>query len=341
MSRSRAGRDRRELEVLHRAAVALSGSLSFGEVLNVLARELVLAVDRATECSISLWDPAANELVGAAAYNRFGPPSWAEGGNDETLNSYPATLELLETGEGFREHRLTDPDILREDREALELWGWRASLELPLVVDGRSVGLIEVADHRSAHRFAQRDVAFCQTIASLAAVAVRNARVYDDLRRRAEQDSLTGLLTHGAFYQRLERELERARLPREPVAVLVFDLDEFKSLNDSLGHVAGDEALRRAAQALRSVCRTDDVLGRLGGDEFGAVLPGTGTQTELVAHRLLRSLASAGLSASAGVAVSHPSETNAVALVSRAEVLLREAKRSGKRRLRLSGLPAS
>jgi len=145
-ARLRGDRDARELAVLHRAALALAGSLSFTEVLDALARELVYAIERADECSISIWDAAGDQLVETAVQTRYGPPGWPVGQNAEPLSWYPATRALLEEGKGYLEYRLTDPELRAEDRGFLEIWGWRASVEFPLAVDGRSVGLIEIAD---------------------------------------------------------------------------------------------------------------------------------------------------------------------------------------------------
>ena len=102
----------------------------------------------------------------------------------------------------------------------LELWGWKSMIELPLVIEGRSVGLIEVADYRSSRRWSGRDIAFCQTIASQAAMAVRNAQLYEDLQRRADRDSLTDLLNHRAYYDRLAQELARCQRDGSQVGVM-------------------------------------------------------------------------------------------------------------------------
>src|SRR5437660_7128058 len=143
-------RDRHELEVLHRVAVALSQSLSTSEVLGALTRELVLGVDRACECAISLWDEARDLLIDAAAYTENGPPAWPRGQVENDLADYPETRRLLQRGRGWSEYRMSDPELVQADREVLEVWGWRSMIELPLVVEGRSVGLIEVADYHSS-----------------------------------------------------------------------------------------------------------------------------------------------------------------------------------------------
>ena len=330
-------RDRRELEVLHRVAVTLSQSLSLADVLTSLTRELVYGVERASEVAISLWNQHEDVLVDAACWTAHGPPAWPRGQEVNSLAPYPETRELLSRGHGHREFRMTDPAIKPDDREVLEHWGWRSSIELPLVVEGRSVGLIEVADYRSARRWTERDISFIQTIASQAAMAVRNAQLYEDLQRQADRDPLTDVLNHRAYYDRLTQELARAHRAGSSVGVLVLDLDDFKAINDVRGHLAGDRALRDAAAAITGACRVCDVAGRLGGDEFGVILPDVSMEAELVARRVLDVVGrQAGLSASIGVAVSAPGEIDALALMTRADVSLLEAKRQGKRTYRLA-----
>jgi diguanylate cyclase (GGDEF)-like protein len=330
-------RDRRELEVLHRVAVALSQSLSTSEVLNALTRELVFGVDRACECAISLWDEPRDLLIDAAAYTIHGEPAWPRGQVENPLAEYPATRTLLTRGRGWGEYRLSDPDLTPNDREVLELWGWKAMIELPLVLEGRSVGLIEVADYRSSRRWSGRDIAFCQTIASQAAMAVRNAQLYEDLQRRADRDSLTGLLNHRAFYERLGQELSRAQREGTQVGVMTLDLDDFKSINDTRGHLAGDRTLALVAEALREGSRDSDVAGRLGGDEFALILPGIGDEIELVGRRVLAAITSkAGAGASLGITIAEPGETDPLLVMARADRSLLEAKRAGKRTYRLS-----
>ena len=104
-------RRRRELVVLHRVAVALSRSLSFSEVLAALSRELMFAVDRASECAISLWDEPGDQLVDIAAHTESGPPVWPRGEVYAPLDLYPATRRMLRAGRGCIEYRMTDPLI--------------------------------------------------------------------------------------------------------------------------------------------------------------------------------------------------------------------------------------
>ena len=141
-------RDRRELEVLHRVAVALSRSLAFSDVMDELARELVHAVDRVSECTITIWDPERDVLEIASVYVCGTGITAEDRGDIYLLDDYPASRVLLRAAGGYGVQRMTDPGISPFIRERLIEWGWRTWIELPLVVDGRSVGLIEMADYR-------------------------------------------------------------------------------------------------------------------------------------------------------------------------------------------------
>src|SRR6476660_5577974 len=111
--------------------------------------------------------------------------------------------------------------------------------------------------------------------ADLAGLAITNADTSAHLLAQATSDPLTGLLNHRAFQLRAENEVRRAQRYDRPLALVLLDLDHFKSINDAYGHQAGDAALMQAASLLATGARAGDVLGRIGGDEFGLLLPET------------------------------------------------------------------
>jgi diguanylate cyclase (GGDEF)-like protein/PAS domain S-box-containing protein len=111
----------------------------------------------------------------------------------------------------------------------------------------------------------------------------------------ANEDSLTGLFNRRRFLEELDREVAVARRTGTPGAVLMFDLDQFKGVNDTLGHAVGDTLLKRVATALRSRLRATDTLGRLGGDEFAAVLPNCGiSEARKIAGEIVAAIAATG-----------------------------------------------
>jgi len=156
----------------------------------------------------------------------------------------------------------------------------------------------------------------------------------------ARTDSLTGAFTRRAFEERLEHDLELARRKKSPLTVAFVDLDDFKAINDTRGHMAGDQALCLTVQVLQNTTRRTDTVARLGGDEFALVFPDTERQGAVeiatkIMHKLreaLRSLAPE-LTCSIGVITFEaiPLELNEA--VRSADALMYQAKREGKNRV--------
>lgn len=180
---------------------------------------------------------------------------------------------------------------------------------------------------------------FCTGVAA-ASVARSRARTHErllvlhrQLAEAARRDSLTGCLTRAAFHDAVAAELARAERQAAAASVLMIDLDGFKTVNDTAGHLAGDAALASVGRILLASLRTGDDAGRVGGDEFAVVLAGTGDlDAARTAERLLCELAAGGVSASIGVATAVAGE-GTEALLARADAALYEAKRAGKGRV--------
>jgi len=163
------------------------------------------------------------------------------------------------------------------------------------------------------------------------------------LRVQATRDGLTGLYNRTAVLQRLDEELARATRQRGELSVLLLDVDHFKRVNDRHGHQSGDEVLRELAARLSGVLRTYDALGRYGGEELIAVLPGCGTAASLAVAERMRSAAATvpvgtqagpvSVTVSIGSASCAAGETDAVALIGRADAALYRAKNGGRNRV--------
>src|SRR6476619_1592456 len=304
-------RNRRELEVLHRLAVELPRTPPATGVTDLLAEHLVLATQRAGECTITSWDAGRDQLT---------------------------IMSVFELGTGIAEDQRGAKFGLDEwphSRAQLDEWGWRTWIALPLVVEARSVGLIEVVDQQSDERWSPRDIGFCQTIAGQAAMAVRSAQLHEGIRRQVLHDQLTGLLSHRGLHEQLEASLVAANAGGGELSVVAFDLDGFRAVNDRDGHAAGDLVLRRVADVLREESRDCDIAARIGGDEFLLVLPGVGGEGPAIAERVVGRMAErTGVSLSAGVAEAQPRELDARVLIDRAQSALLESRRSKARRRR-------
>ncbi|MGC1419341.1 MAG: HD domain-containing phosphohydrolase [Acidimicrobiales bacterium] len=146
----------------------------------------------------------------------------------------------------------------------------------------------------------------------------------------ARTDALTMCLNHGAFYERLDAEVNRSLRNEEPLSLLMIDVDLFKAFNDAHGHVAGDEALARIGATLKGVSRSFDVIGRVGGDEFAVVLPASGAHdAAIIAERVRKSLVSTEgppVTASVGYATLSALRPTAKELVRAADSSLYEMK---------------
>ena len=166
----------------------------------------------------------------------------------------------------------------------------------------------------------------------------------ESMRHAATHDSLTGLTNRGEILAMLERELERARRERKPVAVILCDVDHFKDVNDTLGHLFGDEALREIGRRLRAQLRVYDGVGRYGGEEFLMVLPSCDLPNALLRADGLREIIAKTpvvcsgeerlITMSMGVAVSACEGKNEVEmLLNQADAGLYKAKENGRNRI--------
>jgi diguanylate cyclase (GGDEF)-like protein len=172
--------------------------------------------------------------------------------------------------------------------------------------------------------------------------ATRQAGEIETLKRAIVRDPLTGLLNRRGFQERMEVELSRAERDGTPLSLVVADLDRFKELNDSLGHLGGDMALERIAGVIGKTVRRADAAARLGGDEFAFILPNTrGFQARIFAERLRTTTersfggTAAELTMSLGIA-SFPADANSSeTLLKAADHAMYEAKSLGRNRTAL------
>jgi diguanylate cyclase (GGDEF)-like protein len=264
----------------------------------------------------------------------------------ESDSGKPAVATLgLSTDEAERQAVAGPPD--RHEARAVELGYWypeafagelliRRGLAVPLALEDRHVGFLTVFTRSTERRFDAADVRRLEEIAERAAPAIENASRFREARELADLDALTGLHNRRYFHETLAREIARAQRYGRGLALVVLDLDDFKEVNDRIGHLAGDAVLADAAGRVREVVRSADIACRVGGDEFAVIAPEAGLEDarELV-ERIQRAIASRPLGnagnvqVSAGVAELHV-EDDAVSLFERADGRLYAAKQTRK-----------
>jgi diguanylate cyclase (GGDEF)-like protein len=214
---------------------------------------------------------------------------------------------------------------------------------LPLQTEGDDSGLIllEHGGHALTARLPKRTLAMLAQFAAHAALALRSARLLAERERLASMDGLTGLANRREFDKVMSAEVNRAERSREPLSLVVFDVDHFKEINDSRGHLAGDEVLRAIGQVMTAAVREMDLVARYGGEEFAIVLPRCDQHdavrvVERIKHATDEAELLQGVTLSAGIATLPFNADDGLSLVAAADEALYESKRAGRNRYTIS-----
>jgi len=243
---------------------SILGTLDLPRVLDEVADRLA-AIVRWDNISIEWIDPATGMLA----------PLMARGVHaDQYIQPWEPGEEGLATWVIAHGEPQLVPDELRDPR--IRQFASTGDVEGSLIcvpLHGRDGvrGAVSLERLGTEQNFDDDDFELVQLFAAQASIAIRNAEAYGAMEIEAQTDDLTGLLNQGTFVEWLARSVET----QERFGILMLDLDEFKTVNDRLGHQAGDDLLRLVAAAIRGACRDSDRVFRYGGDEFTVICPAT------------------------------------------------------------------
>src|SRR2546423_1059250 len=220
-----------------------------------------------------------------------------------------------------------------------------SGLAVPIQAENGSIGFIAVFSRSRSHTWDEDEVRMLETLALRAGPAIENANRFREARQLADLDALTGLHNRRFFHETLARECARAHRYERKLSLIVFDLDDFKDVNDRIGHLAGDAVLAEAGERVRDVVRTADIACRVGGDEFAVILPESSIgDADQLYRRIQNAISSRPLGQggklflSAGVAELR-AEDDPVSIFQRADDALYRAKEAGKGRVMSANSP--
>jgi diguanylate cyclase (GGDEF)-like protein len=209
------------------------------------------------------------------------------------------------------------------------------------------LGVIGVGTTDPKYRYNQSDLTLLNLFAQQAAIAVENARLFEEIKSRAVTDELTGLYNRRGLFELGKIEVERAIRYQRPLSVILFDIDHFKLVNDRYSHAVGDQVLRQLAELCRRTVRASDIVGRYGGEEFAVVLPETRLEeAQQVAERFrlaaeeitipinnkMPTLGNLKVTISCGVMCAEHEIPELAVLIDRADTALYNAKMAGRNR---------
>ncbi|MGE5707755.1 MAG: diguanylate cyclase, partial [Bacteroidota bacterium] len=335
----------RKLEMLNTLSRTVSRTLVPQEV-HELVIKLTLEVSDAERGFLFMLDEG--HLRCKAGFDREGTPLTQEGSPisqsilQKVLSSHEPMIIL---------DAMTDEEL--QYQASIMALNLRTVMCVPLTAKEETVGLIYV-DSQAVRSFTQSDLDLLEAIASHASIAVENASLYGQLTERASEletmvrayeeatlrasiDFLTGTYNRRHFIDTFRRDFAQSRRYRRSLALMMIDLDHFKSFNDTYGHPMGDRALQTVAQIIQQTVRAEDVVARYGGEEFIVGLPDTDLEGALiVAERIRAAVAeypiedARPVTVSIGTALCQTTDERIAELIERADQALYEAKKLGR-----------
>ena len=328
-----AQRRAREAETLQQASAAVSSALRLDQVLDQVLENLERVVPY-DSCALFLKEEDHLRVVAARG---FPHPEQVKG------QRFPARDELL-----LQSLKNRVPLILPDAQQDARYKRWgdaahvRSWMGVPLIKRNAAIGFLTI-DHSQPNVYTENHAKLALAFANQAAAAIENARLFESVQRMAVSDPLTGLFNRRHFFELAEKEFYRARRYGKALALVMMDLDDLKKINDSYGHLTGDQLIIFVAEQCRQQLRKADLAARFGGDEFILLLPETGLDAAMQAAWRLRDAVTKGFSdekggvvvsgVSLGVSAIDAGCNSLELMVNRADQALYTAKQQGKNRV--------
>ena len=317
----------REIAV-NRLATAIRNSLDLDSVLQTAANEVGRALN-VHSCAVRV----EGALVGRQMTKYYVRPDAATEGEESLLSDIDSIS-----------NRLADsPQTYVVEGDDSKWPAVLADAVVPLIYQGNVIGFLLVRSDDMSRGWADNELLLLHTVADQLTVAVNQAHMFAQMEQQALTDSLTGCHNRRSFELRLEHDLQQATRRRESLSLVMLDLDNFKHINDQVGHESGDVALSMLAETLRNGLRAVDTAARFGGDEFVIILPEANTEGALIVAERLRKRVEqtevpgfGQITASFGIATFPNHASSRDALLAAVDHALYDAKNGGRNRVMVS-----
>ena len=277
------------ISILYNISQAVNFIDDLKRLLQVIIQKALITLD-AEKGSLMLYDYSINALqvriVSGLQDKKL----------EEAINNGAVQCAKIEIGEGiagtvFLERKPIITNLGSADPRFIVkevLSNTKSLLCVPLVAKGEVIGVINITNKKHGKLFNQKDLEFITSLANQAAIAIDNAKLYE----LATKDGMTKLYIYRHFYTLLENEIRRCSRYNRNMSLIMIDIDNFKQINDTYGHLTGDTILKRLAAVLQETVRKIDIPARYGGEEFVVILPETDKDEAVkIAERVRRNVA--------------------------------------------------
>lgn len=273
-----------KLEIVLQLGRRMSAILKLNDLVDFIVKS-VSEVLQAHICSLMLLDEQTNMLYISGA---------------KGLDKHVIKTTRVNIGEGicgwvFKEEMpLLVIDIENDTRlkqRSCPRYKSKSFLSVPIKIKNKTIGVINVADKSNFTPFTDDALKFLTIISHYAAVAIENAKLYQEIESMAITDAITGMYNHRQFQEMLGDEMARFKRYQRQLSLLMIDIDDFKHFNDTYGHQTGDSVLKVIAQIMQQNVRKVDIISRYGGEEFAIILPETSIEdAKIVAEKVRKAV---------------------------------------------------